>query len=221
MSSTLACRAFLVACVMTFLIAAGRVQAGVTFTTGWNSYDGDGDGVPNVLDNAPLDFNPSQMDSDNDQLGDIADPYPFSTNGDGDPQIDSYDVDPTNPSVWDSTLSFSGPATASYLASLTINFTIAPSVNNYDEFTIKLDTNPTPVAHWFGTTLDTSLQFSAVDLANLGITSPGVHTFYYQDRYNGTGSVEVAFVPEPATLWLAVFAGGGLVATIARRRRSA
>ncbi|MBI5194359.1 MAG: HYR domain-containing protein [Nitrospirae bacterium] len=39
--------------------------------------DSDGDNVPNTVDNAPQVYNPDQLDSDNDGVGDVADAYPL------------------------------------------------------------------------------------------------------------------------------------------------
>lgn len=89
--------------------------------------------------------------------------------------------------------------------------------DNYDFFMIKLDSNPSIVAYWFGQTTDTSLQYSASDLAALGITSPGTHTFYYQDRFGATGSTDVTFVPEPAGIITAMVAIGCLAWAAMRR----
>lgn len=38
--------------------------------------DGDGDGVPDEIDNCPTDYNSDQMDADSDGLGDVCDPTP-------------------------------------------------------------------------------------------------------------------------------------------------
>jgi hypothetical protein len=39
--------------------------------------DSDGDFVPDVSDNCPFVFNPDQLDSDHDGIGDACDPTPF------------------------------------------------------------------------------------------------------------------------------------------------
>jgi hypothetical protein len=51
--------------------------------------DGDGDGVPDMLDNCPLVYNPGQEDTDGDRIGDACDncpsvPNPDQTDTDGD-----------------------------------------------------------------------------------------------------------------------------------------
>ena len=37
--------------------------------------DTDGDGIPDVLDNSPLVFNPNQEDEDGDGVGDVSDDF--------------------------------------------------------------------------------------------------------------------------------------------------
>lgn len=59
--------------------------------------DGDGDTVADVVDNCPVDANPTQIDSDGDALGDTCDPCFGSgpTDGDGDLVCDGEDNCPT------------------------------------------------------------------------------------------------------------------------------
>ncbi len=59
----------------------GNVQREESGNFGWRGflcvvdvdYDGDGDGVPDSTDNCPNDYNPSQVDSDSDGIGNICD----------------------------------------------------------------------------------------------------------------------------------------------------
>jgi Mg-chelatase subunit ChlD len=64
--------------------------------------DGDGDGVPNVLDNCPEDHNPEQRDADDDGFGDACDNCPQAANRDqldssGDGVGDACSVEPAGP----------------------------------------------------------------------------------------------------------------------------
>ncbi len=57
--------------------------------------DGDGDGVPDVVDNCPGVFNPGQNDSDGDGIGDVCDP---DDDNDGIPDEEEEEgTDPTDP----------------------------------------------------------------------------------------------------------------------------
>lgn len=53
--------------------------------------DGDGDGVPDVIDNCPSDPNPNQIDTDSDGIGDQCDTGGVSSDRDGDGIIDDED----------------------------------------------------------------------------------------------------------------------------------
>lgn len=55
------------------------------------SYDGDGDGVPDVDDNCPTTYNPGQEDSDGDDLGDVCDSDVTNPDSDGDGAPDGAD----------------------------------------------------------------------------------------------------------------------------------
>ena len=68
--------------------------------------DEDGDGVVNVADNCPADFNPGQEDIDGDVVGDVCDNCPWVANGnqentDGDSEGDACDNDDDNDAVAD------------------------------------------------------------------------------------------------------------------------
>lgn len=56
-------------------------------------YDTDGDGVPDVEDNCPVDANPDQEDADEDGLGDVCDDCPFDPDNDLDGDGVCGDVD--------------------------------------------------------------------------------------------------------------------------------
>lgn len=59
------------------------------------SFDIDGDGVEDELDNCPSTANPKQDDSDSDRVGDVCD-----TDDDNDGVVDTEDVFPLNPDEW-------------------------------------------------------------------------------------------------------------------------
>jgi hypothetical protein len=69
--------------------------------------DGDGDGVPDCIDNCPMNFNPDQADTDEDGVGNVCDncanPNPDQADTDGDGRPDGCDNCPTvaNPSQAD------------------------------------------------------------------------------------------------------------------------
>src|SRR4051812_23034836 len=70
-----------------FLLAASLLVAPASAATPqlstWANralVDTDGDGVNDLVDNAPGAFDPSQVDADADQIGDIIDPTPFGSN---------------------------------------------------------------------------------------------------------------------------------------------
>ncbi|WP_295386686.1 thrombospondin type 3 repeat-containing protein [uncultured Thiodictyon sp.] len=63
------------------------------------SQDGDGDGIPDSLDNCPTVNNPDQTDSNGNGVGDACDTPPLDTDGDGIP--DSIDPDDDNDGVLD------------------------------------------------------------------------------------------------------------------------
>jgi hypothetical protein len=63
------------------------VFANINVGCGCISFDDDGDGVPNLLDNCPSDANPGQEDVDGDGVGDVCD------NCVNDPNSDQSDID--------------------------------------------------------------------------------------------------------------------------------
>jgi hypothetical protein len=69
--------------------------------TNWNfscAPDTDGDGVPDAIDNCPLDANPSQEDTDMDGMGDACDPVEIDNDMDGWPS--TIDCDDDNAQVF-------------------------------------------------------------------------------------------------------------------------
>ncbi|WP_461516098.1 thrombospondin type 3 repeat-containing protein [Porticoccus sp.] len=58
-----------------FLLLANRSLCGLVSDQG--GLDEDGDGVIDTSDNCPLDNNPDQLNSDDDEFGDVCDPYPM------------------------------------------------------------------------------------------------------------------------------------------------
>lgn len=69
--------------------------------TNWNfscAPDSDGDGVPDSIDNCPLDANPSQEDADADGMGDACDPVEIDDDMDGWPS--TIDCDDDNAQVF-------------------------------------------------------------------------------------------------------------------------
>lgn len=61
-----------------FLLLANRSLCGLISDTG--GLDLDADGVIDTSDNCPQDHNPDQLNSDDDELGDVCDPYPLDDN---------------------------------------------------------------------------------------------------------------------------------------------
>ncbi|HMP97404.1 MAG TPA: thrombospondin type 3 repeat-containing protein [Kiritimatiellia bacterium] len=106
---------------VTSLIADTNLLNNQASVTNW--LDSDADGIPNIIDNCPFDFNPDQQDTNGDGIGDVCDPcgdIPFDPNdagdldGDGipdycDPDIDGdglpndweilYGFDPRSPTI--------------------------------------------------------------------------------------------------------------------------
>ncbi len=62
-----------------------------------NCVDDDDDGVPNVFDNCPADFNDTQDDSDFDGVGDVCDALPFDFDNDGVDDFSDNCFDVPNP----------------------------------------------------------------------------------------------------------------------------
>jgi len=68
---------------ITVTASDGILNASASFTLLVLTEDQDGDGVNNVNDNCPLVYNPDQLDSDNDGIGDACDLYPYDHDNDG------------------------------------------------------------------------------------------------------------------------------------------
>jgi hypothetical protein len=75
-------RTLLAAATLAFLASLTCTARGATLVPVSQQYtvDSDGDGVADLLDNAPGATDPSQTDADNDAIGDIIDPTPLGSN---------------------------------------------------------------------------------------------------------------------------------------------
>lgn len=215
------------AIIFTGLVALGAtasasLASNLYVGTSFNAVDTDSDGIPDVVDNAPYAFNPSQADDDADALGNAADPSPSATDPDGDGIIDFIDPQPLNGSVYWIQYSLGGPYAVSIGQNLAIPFSAnATTYTGFDRLAISVNGVPN-VATYLLPPGATSLALSGTDLAALGINSPGTYTFGVTSFYNadsnyveGQTSIIVA-APEPATFT----AAASLAALAGRRRRT-
>lgn len=201
-------------------ILAGNLHVGATF----NVVDTDGDGIFDVSDNAPYHSNISQMDTDGDQLGDAGDPNISSTDADGDGIIDPIDAQPANGFVQAITYTLGGPYFVSIGQNLAISYTSpVTSYTGYDRLTVSVDGNPNVAKYLITPSSSGAISLSGIDLAALGINTPGAHllgveSFYDQDSAGGNleafTTINVV-VPEPTT----VAATTMLASALLRRRR--
>jgi hypothetical protein len=165
--------------------------------------DSDGDGVMDVVDNAPGTFNSDQTDTDNDGIGDAIDPTPGNSNPSlGDPGLGIY----APPSILPG-----GTASFPYTV-----LTTPPGA--WGQILLDFDLDNLADAVAFGT-LDTSIQTISIP-ANVFVGSswdlytPGTYTVAMKAFAPGMASqfwalpnVTVLPVPEPGTVALVALAG--------------
>jgi hypothetical protein len=173
--------------------------------------DTDGDGVPDLVDNAPGFFDVSQMDSDMDQIGDVIDPTP------------SQSV----PNLGDPFLGMNGPHTISAGAHVFVDYLMmnfAPP-GQWGHIDLDLGGNGVYDATYFGPLTSALNQIDIspslfVD-STWDLNTPGTYVLHalaygpgsFSQNYTISGAI---VLPEPATALLAVALG--LVGCGTRRR---
>ena len=210
---------------------AGTVRIGAAY----NSFDFDGDGWADVIDNAPGNSNVSQLDTDGDGIGDARD----LTNGldadlDGDSFVDTGDANPNVTEVWNFAVTLTGPQSVTPGSGLSIPMTISGGNDlgptgsiwagwaNYAVIQLQVD-GGSVAAHWIGGHTETSLDLSAAEVTALGLDD-GPHTLTARASdqvlvLGPSSTIQTLLVPEPSTLALAAFGFLALAAYALRRRR--
>ncbi len=162
-----------------------------------STIDSDGDGVPDLVDNAPGISN-NQADADADGIGDAIDPTPFISNPNlGDPGLGVN----SSPSIL-----VGGTATFDYLTAL-------PTPGDWGRIELDLDLDNVADAVYFGP-LTTSINTIAIPAslfvnASWDLYTPGLYTVGMKAFAPGMSSqnwvypnVTVMPVPEPSSLYL-------------------
>lgn len=178
--------------------------------------DSDGDGQPDILDNAPGTPNPDQIDTDNDAIGDAIDPTPVNS----------------NPSLGDPGLLFALalPIPAGGSESFNYLVVLATPPGGWGRIELDFDLDTSTDAVYFGPLTG---AFSTITIpaslfvgATWDLYTPGTYTVGMKAYGPGMSSqnwanpnVTVTPVPEPTTLVLAAF--GCVFAVVGLRRRTA
>jgi len=187
-----------------FLLAAlllvVRVEAATPQITTWalrTTVDTDGDGVNDLVDNAPGTFDPSQVDADADQIGDIIDPTPFSS----------------NPALGDPGLGFFGPYTIPSGSNVAIDYlmTLQTPPGAWGHIDLDFGGDAVYDATWVGP-LTAAINQIVIPAGMFELpgaysqTVPGSYSVYgkafgpgMQSQFETITGVNV--VPEPMTLW--------------------
>jgi hypothetical protein len=204
-----------IAAISSQTAVAGNLYVGSAF----NTADTDGDGIFDIVDNAPYHVNADQADTDTDGLGDAADAVDNNLDPDGDGLIDSIDAQTQNMNVGALTYTLGGPYFVSIGQNLAVTYSAdATSDSGFDRLTVSVDGVPN-VAKYILTPSAPAITLFASDLAALGINTVGPHTFGVKSYYDQLPTYPEAFttinvvVPEPTTL------AGALLASMAGRRR--
>jgi hypothetical protein len=200
-------RIVLVLCALaatSYLPAAAQTAVTVPWALR-TTVDTDGDGVNDLVDNAPGAFDPSQVDADADQIGDIIDPTPVNS----------------NPFLGDPGLGMGGPYTiaAGSSASLGYLMMLATPPGGWGHIDLDFGGNGVYDATYFGP-LTTSMNQITITPAlyvdptwNLNVA--GSYTVYakaygpgMQSQFETISGVNVT--PEPAGMALWMCAAMGL-----------
>jgi hypothetical protein len=195
-----------------FLPAAAQTAVTVPWALR-NTVDTDGDGVNDLVDNAPGAFDPSQVDTDADLIGDIIDPTPVNS----------------NPFLGDPGLGFGGPYTIPAGSSVAIDYlmTLGTPPGGWGYIDLDFGGNGVYDATYFGPLTASVNQITIapglfVDPTwNLNVAGnytvhakafgPGMHS-----QFDTITDVKV--IPEPAGLVLGMCAAMGL-SSVRRRAR--
>ena len=178
--------------------------------------DSDGDGLPDLLDNAPGTPNVAQFDTDNDGIGDAIDPTPVNS----------------NPSLGDPGLLLAPalPIPAGGSASFDYLVVLATPPGGWGRIELDFDLDTVTDAVYFGP-LTAAINTITIPAglfvgATWDLYTPGTYTVGMKAYGPGMSSqnwanpnVTVTPVPEPTTLVLAVF--GCIFAVVALRRKTA
>jgi len=191
--------------ICAFLIAVAMLTAQAEAATPqistWalrTTVDTDGDGVNDLMDNAPGAFDPSQVDADADQIGDIIDPTPMNS----------------NPALGDPGLGMLGPYTIASGSNVALDYIMNSQTPPGAWGHIDLDFGGNGVydATWFGPLITAGYNQIVIPAGMFELpglysqTVPGSYQVFAKAYGPGMHSqfetiTGVNVVPEPATLW--------------------
>jgi hypothetical protein len=206
-----------------FLVAVAllvaRTEAATPQISTWalrTTVDTDGDGVNDLMDNAPGAFDPSQVDADADQIGDIIDPTPVNS----------------NPALGDPGLGMLGPYTINSGSSVALDYimnSLTPP-GAWGHIDLDFGGNGIYDATWFGPLTAAGYNQIVIPAGMFEIpgiysqTVPGSYSVYakaygpgMQSQFETITGVNV--IPEPATLLFLLSAAA--LAILRRRARRA
>jgi hypothetical protein len=206
--------------VFIFALAASifvmRTDAATPQLVTWalrNTVDTDGDGVADLVDNAPGTFNSSQIDTDADGIGDIIDPTPVNS----------------NPALGDPGLGMLGPYTIPSGSNVALDYLMASQTppGAWGHIDLDLGGNGIYDATFFGP-LTASLNQIVISAGQFELpglysqTVPGSYAVYAKAFGPGMSSqfetiTGVNVVPEPTSLLMLL--GGSLSLLCYRRVR--